>query len=152
MLADVGQLIADFSRVATLAGVPIDERDIRHELLRAPHQTAKLPKGNHAIYVFSLTNDGTVVLKVGKAGPQSAARFESQHYLPRSCNSNLGKSIIAGKACWDKLGISVVEETTIGNWLRTNTDRDHFFLNASPLVVNLFETFFQCRLQPLFEG
>jgi len=153
MLADTRQLITDFARVSTLAGVSVNERDIRHESFLAPHQNPKLPRGCYALYVFfSLTTDGSVVLKVGKAGPKSAARFESQHYLPGSCNSNLGKSIVLNKAQWTKLGISGVEETTIGNWLRNNTDRDHFFLSTSPPVINLFEAFLQCRLRPLFEG
>lgn len=141
MLADIKQLLADFVRVSVLAGVPISEHQIRHELLRVLHESSKLPRGSCAVYVFSLTNDGSIVLKVGKAGPKSAARFESQHYFPRSCNSNLSKSIIARKGRWSTLGISIVGETTIGNWLRTNTDCDYFFLNAIPPVINLLEVF-----------
>ena len=152
MLAHTRQLITDFARVSALAGVPVNEQDIRHESFRAPHQNPKLPRGCYALYIFSLTTDGSVVLKVGKAGPKSAPRFESQHYLPGSCNSNLGKSIVLSKAQWSKLGICGVEEATVGNWLRNNTDRDHFFLSASPFVINLFEAFLQCRLRPLFEG
>jgi hypothetical protein len=152
MLADTKDLITDFARVSALAGVPVNEKDIRHESFRAPHENPRLPRGCHALYVFSLTTDGSVVLKVGKAGPKSAARFESQHYLPRSCNSNLGRSILFNRAQWSKLGVFGVEEETIGNWLRNNTDRDHFFLCASPFVISLFEAFLQCRLRPLFEG
>jgi hypothetical protein len=148
MLADTRQLITDFTRVSALSGIPVDEQDIRHESIRAPHQNPKFPRSCYALYVFSLTTDGSFVLKVGKAGPRSAARFESQHYLPGSCNSNLGKSIVLNRAQWSKLGISSVELATIGDWLRNNTDRDHFFLSASPFVINLFEAFLQCRLPP----
>jgi hypothetical protein len=152
MLPNPRQLITDFAHVSEIAGVPVNERDIRHESFQAPHQRPKLPRDCCALYVFSLTTDGSIVLKVGKAGPKSAARFESQHYLPGSCNSNLGKSIVLNKEQWNRLGIPGVEEATIGDWLRNNTDRDHFFLTASPLVVNLFEVFLHCRLRPLFEG
>ncbi|HLJ25664.1 MAG TPA: hypothetical protein VKY85_03045 [Candidatus Angelobacter sp.] len=155
MLPNAGQLISDFTRVSAIAGMPIKEHEIRHEFLRAPHQSPRLPKESYALYVFSLTCEELVVLKVGKAGPNSAARFESQHYLPRSCNSNLGKSIVAGGSHWSKLGISAIEEDTVGEWLRSNTDRDHFFLNCGPSIVfliNLFEAFLQCKLRPLFEG
>jgi hypothetical protein len=72
MLVNPQQLIADFTQVAALAGIPLGEKEIRHAFLRAPHRNPKLPPGSYAIYAFSLANDASVVLKVGKAAPKSA--------------------------------------------------------------------------------
>jgi hypothetical protein len=145
------QLIADFVAVAALAGMPISAGDIRHESLPAPHKSPQLPRGTCAVYVFSLATDDSVVLKVGKVGPKSGARFGSQHYIAASAKSNLSKSVPAGVAHWQRLGISNADESTVGDWLRTNTNRDHFFLQGARLT-HLLEAFLQCRLNPLFEG
>jgi hypothetical protein len=145
------RLIEDFVAVAALARIHINAEDIRHERLSAPHKSPQLPRGTSAVYVFSLATDDSVVLKVGKVGPKSAARFGSQHYIPASAKSNLSKSLLAGRVHWEQLGVSEADETTVGNWLRTNTNRDHFFLNGSRLT-HLLEAFLQCRLKPIFEG
>ena len=55
------------------------------------------------------------------------------------------------KSVWPRLGISEVDETTVGDWLMANTNRDHFFLSGSQLT-HLLEAFLQCRLSPVFEG
>jgi hypothetical protein len=145
------ELIDDFVAVAALAGMPISQADIRHESISAPHKSPRFPRGTSAVYVFSLASDKSVVLKVGKVGPKSAARFVSQHYIPKSSKSNLAKSVLTQQSHWQKLGISLVEEDAIGDWLRTNTNRDHFYLKGSRLT-HLLEAFLQCRLNPLFEG
>jgi len=54
-------------------------------------------------------------------------------------------------AHWQQLGISAADESTVGDWLRANTNRDHFYLSGSRLT-HLLEAFLQCRLNPLFEG
>ncbi len=82
MLTNTNDLIADFVRVATLSGLSIVKRDIAHETLRAPHTQPTLPDNSQAVYVFSLSNPPFTVLKVGKVGPNSNARFQSQHYNP----------------------------------------------------------------------
>jgi hypothetical protein len=68
-------LIADFCKVAALAGVPVSESDILYESLSAPHiRPKRLPAGKKGVYVFA---SATRCLKVGKVGPKSAARFTS---------------------------------------------------------------------------
>src|SRR5438132_5823883 len=151
MRQNSAQLIADFVAVAALAGHTIRAEDIRHEFVPAPHARPQLPRGTSAVYVFSLASDESVVLKVGKVGPKSAARFGSQHYLPASAKSNLAKSVLGEKSVWPRLGISEVDETTVGDWLMANTNRDHFFLSGSQLT-HLLEAFLQCRLSPVLEG
>jgi hypothetical protein len=159
---NVGELeaiVADFRRVAAIAGMHLDPSHIACELLSAPHRRpSRLPSGKTAVYAFIL---GPCCLKVGKAGPKSQARFTSQHYSPGSSMSNLASSVISGR---DRLEAALppelhglllsIDEDSIGRWIEHNCARAHVFLEASlgdgPL--SLLEAFVQCRLRPLYEG
>ena len=158
---DTAELIRDFIQVAELAKVPISEEQIICEVLAAPHQRPKrLPQGKAAVYMF-LTR--WRCLKVGKVGSKSAARFTSQHYSPRSSQSNLAKSLIAyrnGLVTEEDFAAASVltdaaawNESTIGDWIAQNTTRIHFLVDESQprAVVTLLEAFLQCRLAPIFE-
>jgi len=142
-------LLADFKQVARLAGVTITEQDITIEKLLAPHLPPnKLPAGKIAVYVFTYNNE---CLKVGKVGPRSEARYTSQHYNPRSSNSNLAKSILKNKK---DFGSSELTEISVGDWIKRNTDRLNFLVDArvgDPLLT-LLEAFLQCKWRPRFEG
>jgi len=154
-------LIADLIAVAALANCPVTRDDIFFECLPAPHIPAtKLPNGKMAVYVLF---HGTTCLKVGKVGPKSAARFTSQHYLPSSAKSTLAGAIlrhrdrmIAGDNIWGDADVdfSAVQDAQIGQWLRENTTRCHFYLAGErpTALLNLLEAFLQCRLGPMFEG
>ena len=154
MIPHPDNLITDFVRVTALAGMPIQTPDLTHELRRAPHMPRSLPTGVQAVYVFSLTSPSNLVLKVGKVGANSNARFQSQHYLPHAAKSTLAKSLLAHPERWSQLGIQTIDTTTVGGWLRQHTDRDHFFLAATQpaFLLSLLEAFLQCRFRPLFEG
>ena len=154
MLADPQALIRDFAQVARLSDFAISAEAVTHEVLPAPHEPHALPQGNQVVYVFSLALPGSAVLKVGKVGPRSNARFVSQHYNPNSSRSNLAKSLLRHQEMWRQLGIATLDEATVGDWLKTHTARDHFYLDAdqSKLLLNLLETFLHGRLRPLFEG
>lgn len=152
MLANPSELIRDFTQVSMLAGMPLSEAQIKHEVVIPPHQKLVLPPKMAAVYVFSLSSNPSIVLKVGKAGAKSLARFASQHYLPLSCKSNLAKSISTERDVCRVLGIPDVDQTSAGQWLRTHTDRDHFFIEQNTAALSLFECFLHCRLKPLFEG
>jgi hypothetical protein len=52
--------------------VDISAEEVRIETLPAPHRPTGLPAGSMAVYVFSYRG---IALKVGKAGPNSDARF-----------------------------------------------------------------------------
>ena len=142
-------LIEDFKKVAELAGIHVTDKDIALEIKKSPHRPPTfLPSGKMAVYVFMWGDD---CLKVGKVGPRSQARYTSQHYNPNSSNSNLAKSILRHK---HELGLTNLTESTIGDWIRSNTDRINFILNKElgiP-VLTLLEAFLQCRLRPKFEG
>jgi hypothetical protein len=154
MLSYPQGLLHDFVEVARLSGFDIRPTAILHEVLAAPHRPRSLPKGKQAAYVFSLAPPGATVLKVGKVGPRSNARFLSQHYNPSSSQSNLARSLLAHPETWEQLGIAALDEGTVGDWLKTHTARDHFFLGAkqSETLLSLLEAFLHGRLRPLFEG
>lgn len=154
MSPETQSLISDFVQVARLSGMPITTEDVGHERLCAPHRQPPLPSGRMAAYVFSLAAQPSVVLKVGKAGPNSNARFQSQHYIAYGSKSNLAKSILENPDAWPKLRIQNIDSQTVGDWIKRNACRDHFFLSADkpPGLLHLLEAFLQCRLKPMFEG
>ncbi|PJN95626.1 hypothetical protein CNY89_07355 [Amaricoccus sp. HAR-UPW-R2A-40] len=140
---DWDALVADFAKVAALAGVALPPGAIEVQHQPAPHVPAALPAGKMAVYVFV---EGAAILKVGKAGPKSSARFASQHY-GFNAPSTLAKSLI-------KDGARGLAQDDIGNWMRGNLGRVNFLLPASlgVDVLSLLEAFLHCRLRPVFEG
>lgn len=81
--------------LAKANSIRLAARDISHELFRAPHDYPDLSKRKCAIYVFSLHSASLApagpnrVLKVGKAGPQTIARFKYQYYSAGSAQGTL---------------------------------------------------------------
>lgn len=143
------QLLTDFLVVAELGKIKIQLDTIRVETLMMPHRPPRnLPKGKIAVYVFS---DKERVLKVGKAGPRSQARYTSQHYNAGSAPSTLAASILKDEDTVQRYGLN---KRNISGWIKKNTDRVNFILDADYYgpMLNLLETFVQCRLQPVYEG
>lgn len=143
------QTLADFATVAQLAGVAMVAGDISVELLPAPHAPpTRLPAGTMAVYVFT---HGSDVLKVGKVGPKSQARYTSQHYNPGSAQSTLAASMIADA---ERMGLGEADIGEIGNWIRAKVDRVNILLpvHLGVPVLTLLESFLQCRLRPRYEG
>ena len=86
------QLLEDFLAVAKFAGIELQREAIQIETLPMPHRPPRsLPTGKTAVYVFS---ERDRVLKVGRVGPRSQARYTSQHYNPRSAPSTLARSLL----------------------------------------------------------
>lgn len=154
MIKNVEQLLQDFNKAAKLSGFNLTEEPIRHELLSAPHKPPTLPKNNYVVYVFSLQAPRNIILKVGKVGPNSNARFQSHHYAVGRAKSSLANSLITKPEILEKYQTMISGE--IDDWIKSNTDRNHFFISKSELkagyLTSLLEIFLQCRLQPLFEG
>lgn len=91
MISEANTLVGYFLKIAALAGVNLNADDLHVEQLPAPHKSpTKLPTGKMAVYIFVY---GDIVLKVGKVGPKSNARYTSQHYTG-SAPSTLAKSLI----------------------------------------------------------
>lgn len=148
MRPDLDTLVSNFRECARLAGTPIPETAIVLERLAAPHKPPNLPKSRFAVYAFFWNGQ---CLKVGKVGQNSQARFTSQHYLPSSSASNLAKSVLAAK---NELGLNEITDASVGDWLKENTERVNFILDADlgVPVLTLLEVFLQCALSPRFEG
>lgn len=93
------------------------------------------------------------VLKVGKAGPNSAARFTSQHYSPASARSTLAGSIIKYPILWPWLGISAGYTVDIKSWMTANLDRMRiFFRQPPPEFLTTAELYVGARIGSVYEG
>ena len=146
---DTQALMRDFRQVAALAGQNLDASAIEVEVLKAPHRPpSRLPAGKMAVYLFSY---GTSVLKIGKAGPNSGARYISQHYNAASAASTLAGSLLKDG---DEIGITGLTVKSAGEWIKNNTDRVNFLMKIECGVptMTLLESFLQCKLKPRFEG
>lgn len=143
------QLLDNFVIVAELAGVKMRSEAIQIEILTMPHRPPKgLPASKMAVYVFS---DKERVLKVGKVGSNSGARYTSQHYNAKSANSTLAGSLLKDKEYSQKYQLN---EDNVSRWIKENTNRVNYIVDANVnlLTLNLLEAFAQCWLHPYFEG
>jgi hypothetical protein len=141
--------VRDFRTVASLASVETSDSQFDVEIRRKPHAPpSSLPLGKMAVYAFFY--DGQA-LKVGKAGPKSAARYTYQHYSPTSAPSTLARSIMQ-KPC--TIGLATLDADNVGQWIRTNTDRINILLPLALglTILSLLEAFLHVRWKPKFEG
>lgn len=158
MLTDPDILIADFSAAADQLGIGGWPCRLHGELLPAPHRQTGLRSGFGAVYAFALSTRTTsaagagMVLKVGKVGPNSDARFRSQHYT-LSARSTLAKSLLTHRILWPWLGISQLDEATVKPWMLSNLDRMHIYVPATSLLVLVaLELYVRARIGSVFEG
>src|SRR5207244_8735831 len=101
MIPSSGELIREFVDFLKSSDPPFCDFAFEHEVLLAPHYPRGLPAGKCAVYVFSLCESAgkscpegpNRVLKVGNVGPNSNARFLSQHYNMNSSVSYLAQCI-----------------------------------------------------------
>jgi hypothetical protein len=152
-------LISEFRSVITGLGLVCG--DIQHEAQPAPHRPHRLPEGKCALYVFSLSQEygercpaGTGrVLKVGKAGPNSNARFQSHHYELGRAPSTLAGTLVASTVLWHYLGITELGSEQVADWIRASTDRDNFYFDSKDNdVLGQYEKYVRARLGPVLEG
>jgi hypothetical protein len=140
--------LSDFANVGALVGAECDLSKIRVEVLDKPHKPSGLPTGKMAVYCFFLNGQA---LKVGLAGPNSDARYRSQHYNPNSADSNLAKSILAYPS---KIGIAPLHTNFVGIWIKEHTDRVNILLPDSfgKPILSVLESFLHARWKPIYEG
>ena len=146
---EISLALNDFTTVAQLAGDPISINDFQVQYLIAPHKPpSSIPAGKLAIYAFWWNG---VWLKVGKAGPNSKARYTSQHYNPRSAGSNLARSLIKDSQMGTVAGFS---SQNPGTWIKTSTSRVNILLpsDRNKELLSLLEAFLHVRLAPRYEG
>lgn len=134
---------------------------VEHEAQFAPHRGHSLGGGLCAVYVFSLSHrygssspaGPDRVLKVGKAGANCNARFQSQHYNPGSAPSTLSGKLISTPVMWIYLGINTIDRAGVRPWMENNLDRDNFYLNVADAdLLGTLETYIKGRFGPVFEG
>ncbi len=145
----VGKSVTDFLRVSSLAGAVLRPDQVDVEILAMPHKPPpRLPEENMAVYAFFL--DGRA-LKVGKAGPNSHARYSYQHYNASSAASTLAGSLMRNPAA---VGIEGIEASNIGQWIREHTDRVNLLLpeNLGDPILSLLEAYLHVRWNPVYEG
>jgi hypothetical protein len=100
-----------------------------------------------AVYAFW---SGGSWLKVGHAGPNSSARYTSQHYSPGSGGSTLARSLCG---CIELAEKYAIESSNVGGWIKANCCRTNVLLPADkPHELRwLLEAFLHARLRPIFE-
>jgi hypothetical protein len=137
----------DLIEIAKRADVIINEDQLIIFDRGCPHLPSCLINGMAGIYIFELNG---VCLKIGKAWEKSNARFRSQHYSPKSSQSNLAKSILNDSGM-KKYGLN---EDNIGDWIKKNTRRIDIFIDTKlgVPVLNLLEAYLQCKFKPKYEG
>jgi hypothetical protein len=145
----VNESVADFLKASELAGVTVQKDWLEVEILAMPHKPpSQLPDGRMAVYAFFLR--GTT-LKVGKAGPNSHARYSYQHYNASSAASTLAGSLMRNPGI---CGVQIAELSDVGQWIRKNTDRVNVLVPETfgdPLL-SLLEAFLHVRWKPVYEG
>jgi len=127
-------------------GMPLDEKDFYILYQPKNHIPKKLPKKKMAVYSFVYNG---VFLKIGQAGSNSNARYESQHYYPNSTNSNLAKSLLN-----DPLFKDFLSEDMITNWIRKNCERYDIIIDAhyGKNTLNYIEGLLHKKYNPKYEG
>jgi hypothetical protein len=157
---DAEALRSEFCELAVDVGLEGWPCDVSVERLVAPHRQPRLPPGQAAIYVFSLSPDYGAdvpagpgrVLKVGKVGAQSGPRYSSQHYT-LSARSTLAKSLLRYRVLWPWLGITALDQATVKPWMLANLERTHFFVPGDRReVLAELEVFVRARVGSVFEG
>lgn len=145
---EMEQALDAFITVAELAGESISLDELQVDFCSAPHKPpSSLPIGEMAIYAF-WSNDEW--LKIGQVGPNSAARYISQHYSIRSSRSNLARSISNDIRMRDVTGF---ESQNSGQWIRTTACRVNILMSADRRreLLSLLEVFLHVRLSPRYE-
>ncbi|MDB4590990.1 hypothetical protein OAH77_04740 [Flavobacteriaceae bacterium] len=124
------------------------------------HTPSRLIKGKEqGVYVF-IRNETT--FKVGKAGTNSQARWNSHHYnLDNSTPSTLTKSFMMDLENFKtffpvhaKRDIEKINKRQIKNWIQNNMSRIEFKISSkeSSIALNLLEALVQFNFPPIYEG
>ena len=161
MIKNASNVISGFKSALAQADLGQLRSTIEHEAQPVPHRPRFLPRGKCAVYVFSLSQTWGSgcpagpdrVLKVGMAGPNSNARFQSQHYNPKSAGSTVAGSLIRSRILLPFLGITTLCRKEVGEWIRQHVDRDNFYLDAADKsLLRLFEIYLSGTLGSVLEG
>lgn len=158
MLMNPREVILGFVKaLAKQTKIILSGDEIVHDQIAAPHKPPDMPMGKCAIYIFSLCRETSApaganrALKVGKAGPETIARFKYQHYSVKSARSTLAGAIMNNRILWHYIAYDPSVE--VGSWIKANTDRDHFFMPAQRIsLLPQLEVYIRGLLGPVYEG
>ncbi|WP_022754705.1 hypothetical protein [Butyrivibrio fibrisolvens] len=141
---ELDKIITDVTEVL---GRPIHKNQYEIIDRGIPHKPGKLPSNKMGVYVFIF---GDEYLKIGKVGPRSNARFQSQHYNAMSAKSTLAASLINDKRMSD-WGIT---KENVGDWIKANTRRIDILFDKSVgiFTVELIEAALHYKYEPRYEG
>lgn len=157
---DLDPVLRDFATAAERLDLPGWPAALDAEHLPAPHAPRALRPNHGAVYVFALADHHVAeagagrILKVGRVGPNSNARFQSQHYSATSARSSLARSLIGYPALWPWLGIDNLDASTVREWMLSNLNRSNVYVPAgSAALIPHLEMYLRARLGgSVYEG
>ncbi len=119
--------------------------EIEVEIQDAPHVPKPLPAGKQAVFAFLC--EGRVFL-VGRVGPRSKARFQSQHYSSSSSPSNFAKLLEQNKGA---LGLDIARGRE-GEWIKERCTRINFYAPADTPTEEMkrLKEYLELRMKPVF--
>lgn len=156
----INLVVQEFREWTEAQGLGRARAEIRVENLGIPHRPLPLLAGWQGVYCFRY---GAAWLKVGKAGPKSAARWTSQHYNAGSAPSTLAFSLLR-YGHFSELEFSDVPELKehlqdvkadeLGDWIKKYTERVNVIIRAEigPSGLDMLEKIAHGHLKPRFEG
>lgn len=149
---EIRSALSDFITVSPLARSVVSFRveDVELEFLPAPHCRPRLPPGKMAIYGFCFDGEW---LKIGRAGPNTRARYEHQHYNGHA-NSTLHRSLRQDESMRNIAGLGEDDLRGWTAWIERETSRVNILLPAArnTMLLPSLETYLHRRLRPKYEG
>ncbi|WP_457630930.1 hypothetical protein [Oceanithermus sp.] len=127
---------------------PVSRETFDVEVLTPPHFPRALPGGKQAVFAFYWPERERFIT-VAIAGPNSNARFQSQHYLPASSGSNLARKLLQHR---EDLGLEDIDEHTVGLWMKGNLARVNIYLPAAVgrEVLKYLKDYLKLVWEPIF--
>jgi hypothetical protein len=140
LVAMITELESEVERWSDFVHDNIDSPFRVLEIRRDEDHSHRHNAGYWHLYSFWLNDD--TCLKIGLAGPNSAARFNSQHYNPNSANSNLAKSLLKDSRCTEPAK----------DWIIANTYRiNAVFSDFTQPLAHALETHLHLVFRPVYE-
>lgn len=142
---------------ASLGQVELRGPEVQIRFQDPPHDRPRFPYWAQALYVFRFQD---LCLKVGRAGPNSRARFTTHHYtgstaysLPNvinDCAEPLATELSRGEV----QTLEALPVDRVGEWVAKNCGRINIlFPSDHPrTTAKLLEAVLQARFDPCYEG
>jgi len=145
--AIIEEISSTIAAVSSLLGHDIPSGKIMVIDRGIPHTPRSLRSGTMGVYTFLYNGR---FIKIGKAGPNSNARFFSQHYTPGSAQSTLSASILADE---DMRGMGITEQN-VGSWIKQNCRRIDVIIDSDLgiFTLELIEAVLHYKYEPKYEG